>query len=65
MVSCRGRGVALEELVGMADDVEQARLVLERLVAAIEAGELVATSAELAALRGALVALKGVRDTTV
>jgi hypothetical protein len=48
--------------------VAEARRCLAALVAAIEAGELVATSAELAALRSALVvleSLQSVQNTTV
>jgi hypothetical protein len=48
--------------------LDEARRCLAALVAAIEAGELVATSAELAALRGAVVvldSLQSVQNMTV
>jgi hypothetical protein len=46
-------------------DIEEARAVLQRLLDAIEAGELVASPVELGALVGALEVLKALRETTV
>lgn len=50
------------------DEIREARELLGRLVAAVESGALVASGAELAALRGALAvldSLNSAHETTV
>ena len=48
-----------------SNEIEQAKTVLAKVLAAVEAGELEASPVELGALVGALEALTTIRETTV